>query len=140
MRALILTTRYGRAKTAGAKAAVGTLFALELFGMMAAVCRTGFAAILISLAVIYVPMASSQYLPLGIQKLLDLIPLVGSPADIFRTNVYHIFGKIVWSPYLLITVPFLLGIVCIPICIRKWAGPGNMKCNGTACSRTEDGL
>ena len=109
-------------------------------GMMAAVCRTGFAAILISLAVIYVPMASSQYLPLGIQKLLDLIPLVGSPADIFRTNVYHIFGKIVWSPYLLITVPFLLGIVCIPICIRKWAGPGKRKYNGTACSRTEDGL
>lgn len=108
--------------------------------LLSAVCRTGFAAILISLAVIYVPMASSQYLPLGIQKLLDLIPLVGSPADIFWTNVYHIFGKIVWSPYLLITVPFLLGIVCIPICIRKWAGPGNMKCNGTACSRTEDGL
>ena len=92
MRALILTTRYGRAKTAGAKAAVGTLFALELFGMMAAVCRTGFAAILISLAVIYVPMASSQYPP-GNPETFRSDPTGGKPCGHLSDKCLSYFRK-----------------------------------------------
>lgn len=61
-----------------------------------------------------------QYLPYGLQKALDFIPLVGSGTDIFRTNTFHIFGKIIWSPYVLITVSVLIGIVCMPLAVRKW--------------------
>ena len=62
-------------------------------------------ALLFSLAVVYGPMMIAEYLPYGVQKALDLIPLVGSGADIFRTNTFCVFGKYVWSPYLLIAVP-----------------------------------
>ena len=78
-------------------------------------------ALLFSLAVVYGPMMITQYLPFGVQKALDLIPLVGSAADIFRTNTFHIFGKYVWSPYLLITVPVLIGILCMPFAVRGWS-------------------
>lgn len=79
------------------------------------------AALLLSLAVVYAPMMIAQYLPLELQKALDLIPLAGSGADIFRTNTFHFFGRYIWSPYLLITVPVLIGIFCIPFTIKKWA-------------------
>lgn len=47
--------------------------------------------------------------------------LVGSGADIFRTNTFCIFGKYVWSPYLLVTVPILVGIFCMPFAVRNWS-------------------
>lgn len=78
-------------------------------------------ALLFSLAVVYGPMAIAEYLPYGAQKLLDLIPLTGSGADIFRTNTFHIFGKYIWSPYLLITVPVLIGILCLPFAVKGWS-------------------
>ena len=45
-------------------------------------------------------MMIAEYLPYKMQKALDLIPLVGSSTDIFRTNTFRIFGKLIWSPYL----------------------------------------
>ncbi len=78
-------------------------------------------ALLFSLAVAYGPMLIAEYLPYEVQKALDLIPLVGSGTDIFRTNTFHIFGKYVWSPYLLITVPVLIGILCLPLAVKGWS-------------------
>ena len=78
-------------------------------------------ALIGSLAAVYGPMMIVQYLPFSLQKALDLLPLVGSSTDIFRTNTFCIFGKYIWSPYLLITVPFLIGILCMPLAVRKWA-------------------
>lgn len=79
-------------------------------------------ALLLSLAVVYGPMMIEEYLPWGLQKALDLIPLAGSAADIFRTNTFRIFGIYIWSPYLLITVPVLTGILCIPLAVKGWSG------------------
>ena len=78
-------------------------------------------ALLLSLAVVYGPMMIAEYLPYGMQKALDLIPLVGSSTDIFRTNTFRIFGKLIWSPYLLITIPVLIGILCMPFAIKSWS-------------------
>ena len=78
-------------------------------------------ALLLSLAVVYGPMMITEYIPYGAQKALDLIPLVGSCTDIFRTNTFNIFGKVVWSPYLLITVPVLIGILCMPFAVKNWS-------------------
>ena len=58
--------------------------------------------------------------PVG-QKLLDLIPFVGSSTDIFRTNTYRLFGVRIWSPYLPITVPIILGMISLPFAVRFWA-------------------
>ena len=78
-------------------------------------------ALLLSLAVVYGPMMIAEYLPYEMQKALDLIPLVGSSTDIFRTNTFRIFGKLIWSPYLLITIPVLIGILCMPFAIKSWS-------------------
>lgn len=55
----------------------------------------------------------------GLQKAMDLIPLVGSGTDIFRTNTFNIFGKFIWSPYLLIVIPVLIGVVCMSFAVRN---------------------
>lgn len=83
--------------------------------------RSNVLALLLSLAVVYGPMMIAGYLPYGVQKALDLIPLVGSGTDIFRTNTFCIFGKYVWSPYLLIIVPVMIGVLCIPLAVKGWS-------------------
>lgn len=88
---------------------------------LSAKMRNHVLTLLFSLAVVYGPMVIAQYLPYEVQKLLDLLPLVGSAADIFRTNTFYIFGKYVWSPYLLLTVPILIGVLCIPLAIKGWS-------------------
>ncbi|EFC94209.1 hypothetical protein CLOSTHATH_07624, partial [Hungatella hathewayi DSM 13479] len=40
---------------------------------------------------------------------------------IFRTNTFSVFGKVIWSPYLLITVPVLIGMVCMPFAVNNWS-------------------
>ena len=89
--------------------------------LLSALVKSTVLALLLSLTAAYGPMVIAQYLPLWAQKALDLLPLAGSSADIFRTNTFHIFGKYVWSPYPLIIVPVLIGLVCIPFAIMKWS-------------------
>lgn len=105
-------------------------YAFALFGaigyagivmLISAGVKNNVLALLFSLAVVYGPMMIANYLPYGMQKALDLIPLVGSSTDIFRTNTFSIFGKIIWSPYLLIIVPILIGILCMPFAIKGWS-------------------
>ena len=67
--------------------------------LISASVKNNVLALLFSLAVIYVP------------------PM----ADIFRTNTFYVFGKYIWSPYLLLTVPVLIGIVCMPFAVKKWS-------------------
>ena len=78
-------------------------------------------ALLLSLTAAYGPMMVVQHLPYEMQKALDLLPLVGSGADVFRTNTFHVFGTYIWSPYLLITIPVLIGICCMPFAIKNWS-------------------
>lgn len=88
---------------------------------ISAAVKNNVLALLLSLAVVYGPMMIAEYLPYGMQKALDLIPLVGSSTDIFRTNTFRIWGKLIWSPYLLITIPVLIGILCMPFAIKSWS-------------------
>lgn len=102
----------------------GFLGAIGFAGLMmlfSAAARSTLTALLLGLSVVYLPMAISGYLPFWAQKALDLLPLVGSSADIFRTNTFCIFGKYIWSPYLLVTVPVMAGLACVPFAVKKWA-------------------
>lgn len=119
-KALIATTKNGRKKIAGVK----VMAALGYTGIVllcSALTRSNYVSLLISLGIVFVPMAVSQFLPLWGQKLLDLIPFVGNATDIFRTNMYHLFGLRIWSPYLLITVPISLGVISLPFAVHFWA-------------------
>lgn len=119
-KALIATTKNGRKKIAGAK----VMAALGYTGIVllcSALTRSNYVSLLISLGIVFVPMAVSQFLPLWGQKLLDLIPFVGNATDIFQTNMYHLFGLRIWSPYLLITVPISLGVISLPFAVHFWA-------------------
>lgn len=89
--------------------------------LISALCKSNFISLVLSLAVVYVPMAIASFLPRWAQMLLDLIPFVGDPKDIFRTYTYHLFGNYIWSPYLLITVPVCVGLLCLPFAVRSWA-------------------
>lgn len=88
---------------------------------ISATVKNNVSTLLISLAVVYGPMTVGGYFPCGLQKALDLLPLVGSSTDIFRTNTFNILGKIIWSPYLLITVPVTAGVLCMPFAIKNWS-------------------
>ena len=89
--------------------------------LCSALTRSNYVSLLTSLGIVFVPMAVSQFLPLWGQKLLDLIPFVGNSTDIFRTNMYHLFGLRIWSPYLLITMPISLGVISLPFAVHFWA-------------------
>lgn len=89
--------------------------------LLSTLVKSNVLALLLSLAAAYGPMVIAQYLPLWAQKVLWLLPLVGSGADIFRTNTFHIFGKYIWSPWMLITVPVLLGLACVPFAVMRWS-------------------
>ena len=102
-------------------ALLGAVGFAGVVALLSSLARSSFLSLLLSLAAAYGPMAAAQYLPAGAQKALDLLPLVGSGADIFRTNTFHIFGGYVWSPYLLITVPVLVGLACLPPAVVVWS-------------------
>lgn len=89
--------------------------------LISAAVKNNVFALLLSLAAVYGPMMITEYLPFSLQKAVDLLPLVGSSTDIFRTYTFCIFGKYIWSPYLLITVPVLIGILCLPFAEKRWA-------------------
>lgn len=89
--------------------------------LISSAVKSNVLALILSLAVVYVPTMFEPYLPYGLKKALSLIPLVGSGTDIFRTYTFNIFGIYVWSPYLLITVPVLIGIVCMPLAVKRWS-------------------
>ena len=88
---------------------------------ISATVKSNVLALLFSLGAVYGPMMVAEYLPYGIQKALDLLPLVGSSADIFRTNTFDILGIYIWSPYLLITIPVLIGLCCTPLTVKNWS-------------------
>ena len=99
----------------------GTIGYAGMVMLISAKVKNNVLALLLSLTMAYGPMMVAQYLPYELQKAMDLLPLVGSGADIFRTNTFCIFGKYIWSPYLLITVPILIGIYCMPYAIKNWS-------------------
>lgn len=102
---------------------LGTIGFAGVVLLISAAAKNNVFALLLSLAAVYGPRMIVQYLPLSLQKALDLLPLVGSSTDIFRTNTFCLFGKYIWSPCLLITVPVLIGILCMPFAVRRWARP-----------------
>ena len=124
----VLTTKNGWRTVALAKVLTGLAFTLlgmigfaGIVMLISSAVKSNVLALILSLAVVYVPTAVDPYLPFGLQKALGFIPLVGSGTDIFRTYTFHIFGNYVWSPYLLITVPVLIGVGCMPFAVRKWS-------------------
>lgn len=89
--------------------------------LFSARCKNHVLALLLSLAVAYGPMAVKSSVPIRLEMAFDLLPLVGSGADVFRTNTFHVFGWYIWSPYLLIWVPVTIGILCLAPAVRGWS-------------------
>lgn len=102
-------------------ALLGALGYAGVVMLFSALCKNHVLALLLSLAVSYGPMAFHERVPMWLEKTFDLLPLVGSGADVFRTNTYHIFGRYIWSPYLIIWVPLLIGVLCLRPAVKGWA-------------------
>lgn len=104
-----------------AYALIGAIAFSVIVMFLSALVKNNFVAVLSSLAFVFLPGALGRYLPFWARKALDLLPLSGSPADIFRTTTFRIFGHYIWSPWLLVTVPPLLGLLCVPFAVKGWA-------------------
>ncbi len=89
--------------------------------LMSALAKNNVLALVFSLAFVYVPDVLGRYLPKWLMAVSQYLPLVGNSYDYLSYNIFHIFGMSVWSPWMLITVPFLIGVVCIPFAIKGWA-------------------
>lgn len=94
-------------------------FAGEIM-LISALVKNNFISVLMGIALLYIPSMISNYLPLWAQKGLDLLPLTGSSLDIFRTNTFKMLGNYIWSPYLLVIVPVLIGCLCMPLTVKIW--------------------
>lgn len=102
-------------------ALLGALGFAGVVMLFSALCKNHVLALLISLAVSYGPMAFHERVPMWLEKTFDLLPLVGSGSDVFRTNTFHLFGHYIWSPYLIIWVPFAIGVLCLRPAVKGWA-------------------
>lgn len=102
-------------------ALLGALGFAGVVMLFSALCKNHVLALLLSLAVSYGPMAFHEKVPMWLEKTFDLLPLVGSGSDVFRTNTFHLFGHYIWSPYLIIWVPFAIGVLCLRPAVKGWA-------------------
>lgn len=102
-------------------ALLGALGFAGVVMLFSALCKNHVLALLLSLAVSYGPMAFHEKVPMWLEKTFDLLPLVGSGSDVFRTNTFHLFGHYIWSPYLIIWVPFTIGVLCLRPAVKGWA-------------------
>lgn len=100
---------------------LGALGYAGIVMLFSALCKNHVLALLMSLAVAYGPLVLRNRVPMVVEKLFDLLPLVGSGADIYRTNTFCLFGHYIWSPYLLIWVPFMIGVLCLLPAVKGWA-------------------
>ncbi len=100
---------------------LGALGYAGIVMLFSAFCKNHVLALLMSLAVAYGPLVLRNRVPMVLEKVFDLLPLVGSGADIFRTNTFCLFGHYIWSPYLLIWVPFMIGVLCLLPAVKGWA-------------------
>ena len=67
---------------------IGALGFTGIVMLISASTRSNVFALIFSLAAVYGPMMVVEYLPYNLQKAVDLLPLVGSLTDIFRTNTF----------------------------------------------------
>ncbi len=87
--------------------------------LLSGLCSS-FAAVLIGLALLFGPVLLGGNLPIAAQKALELLPFVGSTVDTLRTNLYHVFGMAVWSPYAFLAVPPVLGAAAVIPAVCRW--------------------
>ena len=100
---------------------IGVFGYAGLVMLMSSLAKNNVLALVYSLAFVYVPDILARYLPKWLMAVSQYLPLVGNSYDYLSYNIFHIFGLSVWSPWMLITVPGLIGVVCIPLAIRSWA-------------------
>ena len=100
---------------------IGVFGYAGLVMLMSALVKNNVLALVFSLAFVYVLDVLGRYLPKWLMAVSQYLPLVGNSYDYLNYNIFHIFGMSVWSPWMLITVPFLIGVVCIPFAIMKWS-------------------
>ena len=89
--------------------------------LLSALVKNNVLALVLSLGAVYVPDVLGRYLPDWLLAATRYLPLVGSSYDIYGYNVLHIFGKGVWSPWVLISAPLLIGLACLPLAVMGWS-------------------
>ncbi len=89
--------------------------------LLSSLTGSGVVSLTLSLAAVYAPGLLEDYLPRWARTALQLLPPASGGSDIFGCNVFHILGRGVWSPYVLIAVPALIGLSCLPLAVLGWS-------------------
>lgn len=83
--------------------------------MLSAKMSSPFPVIIISLLGMFLPLIIGTNVPKGLSNIIELFPFVSDYGELFRTNIYHMFGLIIWSPYMLLIFPIIITVICLPI-------------------------
>jgi hypothetical protein len=76
---------------------------------------SAFPVITISLLVMLLPLIIRDNLPEWLKGYVKLFPFASDYSELFLTNIYHVLGIRIWSPYLLLFIPVLIILLSIPI-------------------------
>ena len=100
-------------------ALVSCLAAVSVTAFFSARMNSTFPAIVCSLGVVlFLPMLSSFLKVEAIQKLLALLPLAKDYSVLFDTQTFHLFGRVLWMPVVLLVVLPLYMVVFLPLAGR----------------------
>lgn len=83
--------------------------------MISAKMSSAFPVVTISLLVMFLPSIIGINVPKSLGNIIQLFPFVSDYSELFRTNIYHMFGLIIWSPYMLLIFPSIITIICLPM-------------------------
>lgn len=97
---------------------LGCLAIVALTVALSARLTAAFSVIIISLLVLILPFGFSGSLPDMLQSIVALMPFASNFSELMRTNLYHIFGMRIWSPYVLVVVPIIITAALLPIAVR----------------------
>ncbi|MEG2671939.1 MAG: hypothetical protein RR937_02055 [Ruthenibacterium sp.] len=74
-----------------------------------------FPVIILALLFLFLPYTLAGSVPPFLDKILALLPFGSDYSEVFRTNLYHIFGMRIWSPILVLCVPIAMIVFCLPL-------------------------
>lgn len=100
-------------------ALVSCLAAVSVTAFFSARMNSTFPAIVCSLGVVlFLPMLGSFLKIEAVQKVLALLPLAKDYSVLFNTQTFHLFGRVLWMPVVLLVVLPLYMVVFLPLAGR----------------------
>lgn len=78
--------------------------------------KSPFLTIILSMIFLFVPVfLKNSDLPSWLSKIIGLFPFANDYGELFRTNLYHIFGLHIWTPWIMLATPVIIILIALPL-------------------------